>query len=79
MSDKSIPRVLRVEHVERDSRAAMMTGVRSSHYHHYTAADVMTPFGSIPVYIEGFHCTRKSYPKLITLAMDKVWRQFCDV
>jgi len=71
--------VLRVEHVERDSPQAVMEGKRSARYHHYTAADVMTDFGSISVYLDGFHCARSEYPKLIAAAMDKAWKRFCNV
>ena len=78
MSDKSIPRVLRVEHVERDSREVMWVGGRSAHYRDWTNADVLTPFGEIHVRLSGFHCQRRAYPKLIAIAMQQAWLNFCE-
>ena len=77
MSDKSIPRVLRVEHVERDNRESMRSGSRSAHYRDWTHADVLTPFGEIHVRLSGFHCGRSCYPKLIAIAMKQAWLNFC--
>lgn len=79
MSDKFIPRVLRVEHIERDDRLSMMAGRRSSHYSDWTEAVVLTPFGEIHVKLPGFHCQRRSYPALIEVAMDQAWLNFCNV
>lgn len=79
MSDKSIPRVMRVEHCERDSRHAMMAGRRSPSYRDWTEADVMTPIGEVHVSVPGFHAERRSYPKLIEAGMRLAWMRFCNV
>ncbi len=79
MSDKSIPRVLRVEHCERDKRFAMRRGMRTASYRDWTEADVMTPFGEVHVKLPGFFAERRYYPKLIELAMYKAWSKFCNV
>lgn len=78
-SERPVPRVMRVEHCERDTRFAMMRGEHSSRYKEWTEADVMTPMGEIHVIMSGFHAQRKSYPGLITKAMDEAWRRFCNV
>lgn len=75
---KDIPRVMRVEHVERDNREHMRVGSLTPHYRDWTNADVMTPFGEIHVRLSGFHCQRRSYPHLIALAMEMAWQNFCN-
>jgi len=78
MTDKPIPRVMRVEHTERDSRFAMMSGQRTGRYREHTVADVMTPMGEIHVRLEGYHCERHLYQPLLDAAMDQAWLNFCS-
>lgn len=77
MGEKPIPRMMRVEHCERDSRTAMIAGERTSSYRDWTVADVMTPMGEIHVRLPGYHCERRLYQPLFDAAMDQAWLNFC--